>query len=58
MEAPVDIVIRLLKQKADEAHEKRLAFQASDQAWYYHSGKVDACKEMIDLLEGIKKLFN
>lgn len=61
-QAPVDIIIRLLKQKADEAHEERLkqynTSEMDDQAWTYFSGKVDACREMIDLLESIKVLFN
>lgn len=62
MEAPVDIVIRLLKQKADGAHEERLKHnnvsEADNMAWSYFSGKVDACREMINLLESIKVLFN
>ena len=58
--APIDIVINLIKQHQTEAKENSKYYasvHSHDQCCYY-DGKDHLCKELIEELEGFKKLFN
>lgn len=58
--APIDIVINILKREKREASEKEnfyIKCHSHDQASYY-KGQVDKCQELIDQFNGFKKLFS
>lgn len=60
MNAPIDIVIDILKREQREASEKELFYskcQSHDQVCYY-KGQADMCQELIDQFNGFKKLFS
>lgn len=59
--APVDIIINILETAKNEALEERneqLKKDCPDKGITYYDGKIDQCKELIEKLEGFKKLFN
>lgn len=60
MEAPVDIIINLIKMAKKEALEARgeqAAYGAGGNTTYL-DGRIDQCEDLIDQLEGFKRLFN
>lgn len=59
--APVDIIINILETAKNEAINERneqLKAESVDVGITYYDGKIDQCKELIERLEGFKKLFN
>ena len=59
--ALVDIIISILERTKNEALEERneqLKKDCPDKGITYYDGKIDQCKELIERLEGFKKLFN
>ena len=59
--APVDIIINILETAKNEALKERneqLKKDCPDKGITYYDGKIDQCKELIERLEGFKKLFN
>lgn len=59
--APVDIIIDILETAKNEALNERneqLKAVCPDKGITYYDGKIDQCKELIEELEGFKKLFN
>lgn len=60
MNAPIDIVIDILKRERREAEAKEdfyVKCHSHDQASYY-KGQVDMCQGLIDQFNGFKKLFS
>lgn len=60
MNAPVDIIISIIERAKREAQEAR-----AEQSQYgagantsYIDGRIDQCEDLIDQLEGFKKLFS
>lgn len=59
--APVDIIINILETTKNEVLKERneqLKKDYPDMGITYYDGKIDQCKELIEKLEGFKKLFN
>ena len=56
MEAPVDVIIKLIKEHLKDAKEQALYSVGSGRDFL--SGKMEAYTELIKELEGFKKLFN
>lgn len=59
--APVDIIINILETTKNEALKERneeLKKDCPNIGITYYDGKIDQCKELIEKLEGFKKLFN
>lgn len=59
--APVDIIINILETAKNEALKERneqLKKDCPDKGITYYDGKIDQCKELIERLEGFKKLFS
>lgn len=59
--APVDLIIDILETAKNEALNERneqLKTTCVDKGVTYYDGKIDQCKELIEELEGFKKLFN
>ena len=53
MNAPIDIVISIIKR-----HKAEVANIECEVSSDYAEGKLDAYQELIDELEGFKRLFN
>ena len=59
--APIDLVINILERVKNEALNERneqLKAACPDKGITYYDGKIDQCKELIEELEGFKKIFN
>ena len=60
--APVDLIIDILETAKNEAlnerNEQLKATCPPNKGVTYYDGKIDQCKELIEELEGFKKLFN
>ena len=56
MDAPIDIIIRLIKGHLKGAKEEAYYMVGPERT--YLSGKMDAYQELINEFEGYKKLFN
>lgn len=59
--APVDIIISILETTKNEAlreRDEQLKAICPDKGTTYYDGKIDQCKELIERLEGFKKLFS
>ena len=54
--APIDIIISIIKRAENENRSERSKITSDDTP--YLSGKIDQCKELIDQLEVLKKLFS
>ena len=58
MDAPVDIVISIIKRLKVEAEAKKSTERTYSQDWSYWTGRVEAYEDLIEELEGFKKLFS
>lgn len=59
--APVDLIINILERVKNEALNERneqLKAACPDKGITYYDGKIDQCKELIEELEGFKKIFS
>ena len=57
MDAPVDIIISIIKRHKAEAEAKR-STRTCSQDWSYWTARVEAYEDLIEELEGFKKLFS
>lgn len=58
MSAPIDIVISIIKRLMSEAEAKKSTERTYSQDWSYWTGRVEAYEDLIEELEGFKKLFS
>ena len=58
MDAPVDIVISIIKRLKVEAEAKKSTERTYSPDWSYWTGRVEAYEDLIEELEGFKKLFS
>lgn len=58
MDAPVDIVISIIKRLKVEAEAKKSTERTCSQDQSYWTGRVEAYEDLIEELEGFKKLFS
>ena len=57
--APVDIIISIIETAKNEALKERDEnVENLNRGITYYNGKIDQCKELIEKLEGFKRLFN
>lgn len=51
LERKIEKIANYCKRKADEANDARIANKDNDISWYLESGRVEAYKDVIRLLE-------
>jgi len=56
--APIDIVISIINSHKREAEQAKAETGENLNKIYYYTGRSDAYTELVNELEGIKKLFN